>query len=369
VGAVLEERAFSEIKRLCCGGLEGPELLREVAHRLRRVVPFDAYCATTLDPASGLITHARSEEMGGEEEAALFFDRLYFEHELGRLKRMKRERRPVELLSDATGGRLDRSVYYREMLAPLGYAYQVRGAFADGGSLWGTMHMPRERGRPDFTPREVAFLERIAPHLGAGLKTAALRLQSPSERGGSDVPGVLTLDRRGRVAQHTRAAERWLRELEDLGPGWREGVGLPPAVRMVAGALQRALEPDSDRDLERAPRLRVRTRAGRWLTLHGSLTEPAPDQPGGTVIVIEPSKAEEVVWLNVAAYGLSSREEEVVKLVVRGASTRQISRSLFISEHTVQNHLSNVFEKVGVRSRRELVKRLFFDNLYPALFG
>jgi DNA-binding CsgD family transcriptional regulator len=35
----------------------------------------------------------------------------------------------------------------------------------------------------------------------------------------------------------------------------------------------------------------------------------------------------------------------------------------------IQNHLSHIFEKVGVRSRRALVKRLFFENLYPALFG
>ena len=40
---------------------------------------------------------------------------------------------------------------------------------------------------------------------------------------------------------------------------------------------------------------------------------------------------------------------------------------LYISEYTVQNHLSNVFEKDGVRSRQALVKRLFFDNLYPTL--
>jgi DNA-binding CsgD family transcriptional regulator len=58
-----------------------------------------------------------------------------------------------------------------------------------------------------------------------------------------------------------------------------------------------------------------------------------------------------------------------VKLVVRGLSTARISRTLFISEYTVQNHLRSVFEKVGVRSRGELVKRLFFDNLYPTLFG
>ena len=41
---------------------------------------------------------------------------------------------------------------------------------------------------------------------------------------------------------------------------------------------------------------------------------------------------------------------------------------LYISEYTVQNHLSNVFEKVGIRGRRALVKHLFFENLYPMLF-
>ena len=57
----------------------------------------------------------------------------------------------------------------------------------------------------------------------------------------------------------------------------------------------------------------------------------------------------------------------MVDLVVRGAPTKQISASLFISEYTVQEHLKHIFDKVGVRSRRELIKRLFFDNLYPTL--
>ncbi len=56
----------------------------------------------------------------------------------------------------------------------------------------------------------------------------------------------------------------------------------------------------------------------------------------------------------------------MVELVVRGASTKQIEATLFITEYTVQDHLSHVFEKVGVRSRRALVKRLYFDSLYPA---
>ena len=48
-----------------------------------------------------------------------------------------------------------------------------------------------------------------------------------------------------------------------------------------------------------------------------------------------------------------------VDLVVRGASRKQISATLYISEYTVQDHLSNVFDKVGVRGREVLKERKF----------
>jgi DNA-binding CsgD family transcriptional regulator len=366
---ILEERAFSEVARLCRAGLDGPELLRATIERLRRVVPFEAYCASTVDPASGLVTRSLAEEMGGAEEAEIFFERLYFEYDLNQFKKMARDGRPVALLSEAAGGRLERSPRHRELLGPLGLAHELRAVFATGGRMWGAMDLIREKGRPDFEPRHVALLRRLASPVGAGLRAAALRAQTAAKPDGADSPGVLTLDRSGRVVQHTPAAERWLRDLDDLEPGWREWTGLPPAVRMVSGALKRAPSPGPDGDLNSVPRLRVRGRSGRWLTLHGSLTEATPDRPAETVIVVEPAKPEEVAWLNVAAYGLSAREKEVIQHVVRGASTREISQALHISEYTVQNHLSNVFAKVGVRSRKELVRRLFFDNLYPTLFG
>jgi DNA-binding NarL/FixJ family response regulator len=141
------------------------------------------------------------------------------------------------------------------------------------------------------------------------------------------------------------------------------------SVWTVVSALKRALRPETERDRVSVPRVCVRSRSGYWLTLQASLSEPRTNGNSDTVIVIEPPGPKEMLWLNKASYGLTSRERAVVDLVVRGFSTREISATLYISEYTVQEHLCSAFDKVGVRGRQSLVKRLFFDNIYPTLYG
>ncbi len=72
---------------------------------------------------------------------------------------------------------------------------------------------------------------------------------------------------------------------------------------------------------------------------------------GETMIIVEPPKLQELAWLRVSACGLSERERVVMDLVAQGFSTKEISQALYISEHTVQDYLSNIFDKVGVRGR------------------
>ena len=52
---------------------------------------------------------------------------------------------------------------------------------------------------------------------------------------------------------------------------------------------------------------------------------------------------------------LTSREQQVLALVVEGATNAQISRKLGIAGSTVKNHVSSIFEKLGVTQRTEAV--------------
>jgi pimeloyl-ACP methyl ester carboxylesterase/DNA-binding CsgD family transcriptional regulator len=52
---------------------------------------------------------------------------------------------------------------------------------------------------------------------------------------------------------------------------------------------------------------------------------------------------------------LTARENAILRLVARGAANNEIAQRLFISEKTVRNHLTNIFEKLGVDSRSKAI--------------
>lgn len=60
---------------------------------------------------------------------------------------------------------------------------------------------------------------------------------------------------------------------------------------------------------------------------------------------------------------LTGREIEVLELVARGQTSRDIGKALFISENTVKNHIRNVLDKLGLHSRNEAVLYAIRENL------
>jgi DNA-binding CsgD family transcriptional regulator len=110
-------------------------------------------------------------------------------------------------------------------------------------------------------------------------------------------------------------------------------------------------------------RVRLRTANGTWLVAHASALRGS----GQVALVIEPAKASEIAPIVIEAYALTAREVEVTRLVARGLSTDEIAARLFLSRHTIRDHLKAIFEKVGVSSRGELTSRLFAEHYRPSL--
>ncbi|MGW7103958.1 response regulator [Streptomyces sp. NPDC054838] len=59
--------------------------------------------------------------------------------------------------------------------------------------------------------------------------------------------------------------------------------------------------------------------------------------------------------VNHVAYGLSSREEEVMDLIASGMNNQQIAAACFISEKTVKNHINRIFAKLRTTTRSEAI--------------
>jgi len=92
------------------------------------------------------------------------------------------------------------------------------------------------------------------------------------------------------------------------------------------------------------------------------------DGPGArAVVILEGLRPPELAPLIAHAHGLTARERAVTQLVAQHLATAEIAARLFLSPYTVQDHLKAIFDKVGVRTRGELVARRYFDHYAPRL--
>jgi DNA-binding CsgD family transcriptional regulator len=352
--------AFQNLTRaiidLCRSGLEPSELWERLLPRLRRAVPFDAAFWSTADPATLLFTQPRQHEIPANT-IPYFVNNEFIDDDVNKWTTLARDRVGVRTLVEATAGDPDTSPRYRDIFRPLGLGDELRAVFRSGGMCWGFMCVHRETGSP-FSSEEVLFVQGIASHVGEGIRTGHLIASLEASPLASE-PGLVVLEPHGSVVSMTAAGERWLAE---LGHPDLERTGLPLEFQALAATLQR-------HDAARAelPRLHVRTRAGRWAVLHASRLSTHGAETIA-VIIDEPSPGELAPILMVA-YGLTKQEQTLTGFVCRGASTREIALRLRITANTVQDHLKSIFDKTGVRSRRELVATIFKEQYLPRAKG
>jgi DNA-binding CsgD family transcriptional regulator len=352
------ERTYHDLVRLSHAGLDPTALWQKVLHSLRRVIPVAAAFFATTDPATVLFTSAIADDVLLSATPA-FLANEFLQDDANKFVQLVRRKGHVGSLDEVTQGALTTSPRYREILAPLALGDELRSALVVDGACWGAVCLHRERAQTPFGPAERAFLARVAPHLAHGLRTGLLlgAVETPAGREG---PGLILLADDLSIVAMSPVAERWIDEFTD---GHSEVDMPPPAIAAVAARLHELEEYADDADGDRMPRVRVRTRRGEWLTIHATRVRGRSTQH--TAVILERAHPAEIAPLIVQSYGLSPRESELLRLIARGLSTQEIAQTCHISTDTVQDHCKSIFDKVGVRSRRELVAQLFERHFRP----
>jgi DNA-binding CsgD family transcriptional regulator len=349
-------RAAEKITRLCAEPRDLVSLWQESTEVLARAVPhYWTPCFYTLDPASLLLTshfHLGLEEFPNEWLAA-----EYYAEDVNQIADVARSTTGISTLHEATNGNPASSPRWHRNMSMGGDQELVARLRTRSGEVWGALGLYRAPQEPMFTQLEKTFVMSVAPALAEGARNALL-LGQAREPDYADAPGLLILDDHWELESATPGVERWLSELPD--GDWDAG-RLPSSVVTLAGrVLNLADNPSRSADIAVS---RVLTRTGTWVVLHGACLTSTGDRR--TAIIIEPANPSRLYPLLMSAYGLTEREKDVTRLVLQGASTSQIAADLVLSAHTVQQHLKSIFDKTGVRSRRDLVGKVFFAHYEP----
>ena len=360
MSADARQRARDELRRLAGQELDLAAFWREASKHLANAVPHDhAPCWFTLDPASLLVTSHVQAEL--PELPAEWLAHEYAVDDAHKMADVARSAFGISTLHEATGGDPSRSLAWNLYLRPNGADQEVLVALRTrAGDAWGMLALYRQPNRPHFDEEELRFLRDVSVPLAEGARRALL-LAEVMDPDGPEPPGLVVLREDWTVESVTPGGERWLAEL----PGdAREARGeLPAAVLAVAG---RALRSAGQASAAGEGALsRVLSRSGAWLVLHGAVLVGSGARR--VAVIIERAHPARITPLLMSAYQLTEREQEITRLVLQGHATTEIASRLVISDHTVQQHLKSIFDKTGVRSRRELVSKVFFAHYEPRL--
>ena len=343
------ERRLAGLVRRCYAGLDAPTLRREIADGLGRLLDVDAAFVATVDPATLLMTGVYADEPL-RADALRFLDNELAARDVNTFAGLAASHDRVSTLDAATAGERQQSARYTEIMAPLGLGDELRAVLRSGPHCWGVICLHRAESPIGFGARELGLVRRVVPHLGEGLRRAVARELAGNPPDPVLGPGMLVLGPGPEILSATPAAQAWLADLE--ADDWSAATGLPVAVSTAVASLAAV----HDAPLAPPARVQVRTASGRWLAISADRL----DGPTGPqiAVMLEPIATGELRSLFLRAHNLTPAQERVAGLVLQGQSTKQISAALHISAYTVQEHLTAVFDKVGVRSRRELAAAL-----------
>ncbi|MDZ7728095.1 MAG: helix-turn-helix transcriptional regulator [Dehalococcoidia bacterium] len=309
------------------------------------VAAFDRAALMTVDPETMLPSGGLVEGFD-PEYCAPFWDSELLDPDFNKFTDLARSVDGVATLEDAVDGDLGRSPRYQKLYSGLGTPDELRVAFVAGTSCLAVGVFLRPAGMGPYAGDELTAVRHLRPLATNALRRALGRIHDAANR---RPPTVVMLDGSGAITGMSTGARQMLDDLRgDIDAGEL------PAI--VAAAATKARWSRAAVNLT----TRVQGRSGEWLRLH---VTPMEGEAGPVAMTIEPARPDDLVRVLLESYGLTQRETEIVLLLARGLSTKEIAAELIISAHTVRDYVKSIYDKAGVNSRGELVARLFSNHV------
>jgi DNA-binding CsgD family transcriptional regulator len=252
----------------------------------------------------------------------------------------------------AGDGVLERSLLWRDVLSSYGVVDVASLVFRDAHGCWGWLDLWRSGTDEPFGDGELAYLSATVGPITEGLRRAQARTFDdvtplPARTG----PVMMILSPAIEIKAQTPDTDEYLRALMPPDGDQRP---VPAGAYHVAAQLL-AVEARID---DHPPSARVHLHGGVWLTLRAARVDAeGPVTVQNIAVSIEQSSPAERRSLFARSHGLSPRETELLDHLAQGEDTRTIAQALYVSEHTVQDHLKSIFAKTGARNRRTLLTR------------
>jgi DNA-binding CsgD family transcriptional regulator len=177
-------------------------------------------------------------------------------------------------------------------------------------------------------------------------------------------PGILIIDRKGRLRYSNQEVLALLPHLLETDSEGRTKTNIPAEIKRICKLVHTLPAPESSaQPINIESECSIIVEGGehsfsiRAFEIKGF--ERKKDD-GYTMVLVERVVEKHAYDFDKVKkeYHLSGREIDVMKNLCLGCSNREIAQKLFISEHTVKDHVKNIMEKMQVDSRSEILVAL-----------
>ena len=223
----------------------------------------------------------------------------------------------------------DTSPYVQDLLKRAQIFHVLISSLGNDGHPVGLLRLHRQDKEKPFTQRDILFLKALAPHLAQTID----RFRETSIPEYPQGTGIMLIQQDRSIFWGNSLAKKiWGdRNTRDIDIS---GDNLPRIINTAQGSYKiRTIPIQALKDTD----------------------DPVSEEVKAQVIILEPFPQQQLGSEKLSSLGLTPRQAEISSLVLQGRSNRAIAAKLGISEQTVKDHLHDIFNKLKIKSRYQLI--------------